>query len=156
MAPSAVRAWRSVLALSEAAWAITSAAAAASACIAAADSPACALASAACAASSVGFCMSTVCPGRLVILDEPTNDVDPLRRRLLWEQVRGLGNLGCMVLLVTHNVLEAEKSVDTLAVMNHGRVVAEGTPEDVAQVRASHTGQFLRRMLGSARARRRA
>jgi ABC-2 type transport system ATP-binding protein len=76
----------------------------------------------------VGFCMATVCPGRVVVLDEPTNDVDPLRRRLLWEQVRELGNQGCMVLLVTHNVLEAEKSVDRLAVMNHGRVVAEGTP----------------------------
>jgi ABC-2 type transport system ATP-binding protein len=76
----------------------------------------------------VGFCMATVCPGRLVVLDEPTNDVDPLRRRLLWEQVRELGHQGCMVLLVTHNVLEAEKSVDRLAVMNHGRMVAEGTP----------------------------
>lgn len=76
----------------------------------------------------VGFCMATVCPGRVVVLDEPTNDVDPLRRRLLWEQVRELGNQGCMVLLVTHNVLEAEKSVDRLAMMNHGRVVAEGTP----------------------------
>lgn len=76
----------------------------------------------------VGFSMATVCPGRLVVLDEPTNDVDPLRRRLLWEQVRELGKQGCMVLLVTHNVLEAEKSVDRLAVMNHGRVVAEGTP----------------------------
>jgi ABC-2 type transport system ATP-binding protein len=76
----------------------------------------------------VGFCMATVCPGRIVVLDEPTNDVDPLRRRLLWEQVRDLGDQGCMVLLVTHNVLEAEKAVDRLAVMNHGRVIAEGTP----------------------------
>jgi ABC-2 type transport system ATP-binding protein len=76
----------------------------------------------------VGYCMATVCPGRVVILDEPTNDVDPLRRRLLWEQVRQLGTHGCTVLLVTHNVLEAEKSVDRLAMMVHGRVVAEGTP----------------------------
>src|SRR5690606_25583121 len=36
----------------------------------------------------VGFVMVTVVPGRLVILDEPTNDVDPLRRRLLWDQIR--------------------------------------------------------------------
>src|SRR5215469_6456832 len=42
----------------------------------------------------VGFAMVTVAPGRLVILDEPTNDVDPLRRRLLWEQVRQLGDRG--------------------------------------------------------------
>lgn len=79
----------------------------------------------------VGFCMATVWPGRLVILDEPTNDVDPLRRRLLWDQVRKLGAEGCSVLLVTHNVLEAEKSVDRLAIMSGGQVVAEGTPSSL-------------------------
>ena len=76
----------------------------------------------------VGFAMVTVCPGRLVILDEPTNDVDPLRRRLLWEQVRQLGDRGAVVLLVTHNVLEAEKAVDRLAIISDGRLIAEGTP----------------------------
>ena len=79
----------------------------------------------------VGFCMAAVCPGRLVILDEPTNDVDPLRRRLLWREIRALGAVGCGVLLVTHNVLEAEKSVDRLAVINGGRLVAEGTPSSL-------------------------
>jgi len=76
----------------------------------------------------VGFAMVAVCPGRVVILDEPTNDVDPLRRRLLWDQVRELGNRGLAVLLVTHNVLEAEKAVDRLAVIDGGRLIAEGTP----------------------------
>jgi ABC-2 type transport system ATP-binding protein len=79
----------------------------------------------------VGFCMAIVRPGRVVILDEPTNDVDPLRRRLLWEEVRALGAHGCAVLLVTHNVLEAEKSVDRLAVIHKGRLVAEGTPSSM-------------------------
>jgi ABC-2 type transport system ATP-binding protein len=79
----------------------------------------------------VGFCMATVCPGRVVILDEPTNDVDPRRRRLMWEQIRALGSHGCAVLLVTHNVLEAEKSVDRLAVIHKGRLVAEGTPSSL-------------------------
>lgn len=78
-----------------------------------------------------GFAMATVWPGRLVILDEPTNDVDPLRRRLLWEQVRRLGTEGAAVMLVTHNVLEAEKSVDRLAVITDGRVVATGTPSSL-------------------------
>jgi ABC-2 type transport system ATP-binding protein len=76
----------------------------------------------------VGFAMVTVAPGRLVILDEPTNDVDPLRRRMLWEQVRALGDRGTAVLLVTHNVLEAEKAVDRVAVIDRGRLLAEGTP----------------------------
>ncbi|MEX2132901.1 MAG: ABC transporter ATP-binding protein, partial [Acidimicrobiia bacterium] len=76
----------------------------------------------------VGFIMVTVVPGQVVILDEPTNDVDPLRRRLLWEQVRLLGEMGAAVFLVTHNVLEAEKSVDRLAVIANGEILAEGTP----------------------------
>ena len=76
----------------------------------------------------VAFCMAAVAPGRIVILDEPTNDVDPLRRKLLWEQVRGLADAGSAVLLVTHNVLEAEKCVDRLAIIDHGRAVGEGTP----------------------------
>lgn len=76
----------------------------------------------------VGFAMVTAWPGRLVILDEPTNDVDPMRRRLLWDEIRRLGQQGSGVLLVTHNVLEAEKSVDRLALVNMGRLIASGTP----------------------------
>lgn len=76
----------------------------------------------------VSFCMAAVTPGRVVILDEPTNDVDPVRRRLLWAAVRAVADDGAAVLLVTHNVVEAERSVDRLAVLDHGRVIAEGTP----------------------------
>lgn len=76
----------------------------------------------------VGFAMVAACPGRVVVLDEPTNDVDPLRRRLLWQEVRRLGDAGVAVLLVTHNVMEAEKAVDRLAVIDRGRLLAEGTP----------------------------
>jgi len=79
----------------------------------------------------VGFAMVSVWPGRIVILDEPTNDVDPLRRRLLWEQVRRLGDEGVAVFLVTHNVLEAGKSVDRLAIIDEGRILAEGTPSSL-------------------------
>ena len=79
----------------------------------------------------VSFCMAAVVPGRLVILDEPTNDVDPVRRRLLWAQVRSLADEGSAVLLVTHNVIEAERSVDRLAILDHGRVLTEGTPADL-------------------------
>jgi ABC-2 type transport system ATP-binding protein len=76
----------------------------------------------------VAFCMAAVVPGRVVILDEPTNDVDPLRRKLLWQEVRALADAGAAVLLVTHNVLEAERCVDRLAIIDHGRVLASGTP----------------------------
>jgi ABC-2 type transport system ATP-binding protein len=79
----------------------------------------------------VAFAMAAVAPGRVVMLDEPTNDVDPVRRRLLWRQVRSLADRGAAVLLVTHNVVEAERSVDRLAILDAGRVIAEGTPAEL-------------------------
>jgi ABC-2 type transport system ATP-binding protein len=79
----------------------------------------------------VSFAMAAVIPGRVVILDEPTNDVDPVRRRLLWEQVRALADEGAAVLLVTHNVVEAERSVDRLAILDRGCVLAQGTPAEL-------------------------
>ena len=86
------------------------------------------------------FAMCAVVPGRLVILDEPTNDVDPVRRRLLWDQIRLLAEAGAAVLLVTHNVREAERAVDRLAVLDHGHVIAEGTP---AALVAGHGSPFV-------------
>jgi len=81
----------------------------------------------------VAFAMAAVAPGRVVMLDEPTNDVDPVRRRLLWRQVRSLADHGAAVLLVTHNVIEAERSVDRLAILDQGRVIAEGTPASLKE-----------------------
>ncbi|WP_315583981.1 ABC transporter ATP-binding protein [Actinomyces viscosus] len=86
------------------------------------------------------FAMCAVVPGRLVILDEPTNDVDPVRRRLLWDQIRLLAETGSAVLLVTHNVREAERAVDRLTVLDHGHVIAEGTP---AALVAGHGSSFV-------------
>lgn len=74
------------------------------------------------------FAMAAVAPTPLVVLDEPTNDVDASRRRLLWRTVRRLGDEGAAVLLVTHNVVESERVVDELAILDRGRVVASGTP----------------------------
>ncbi len=88
----------------------------------------------------VAFCMAAVVPGKLIILDEPTNDVDPLRRRLLWDQVREIADRGAAVLLVTHNVLEAERSVDRLAIIDKGRLVREGTPGSMKE----ETSGYLR------------
>jgi ABC-2 type transport system ATP-binding protein len=77
------------------------------------------------------FCMAAAEPGRVVMFDEPTNDVDPVRRRLLWAQVRRLGEAGCAVVLVTHNVIEAERAVERLVILDQGRVVAHGTPAEL-------------------------
>lgn len=88
----------------------------------------------------VAFCMAAVVPGDIVILDEPTNDVDPLRRRLLWQEVNAIAAAGSAVILVTHNVMEAERAVNRLAVIDKGRVVGQGTP---AELKASE-GDSLR------------
>jgi ABC-2 type transport system ATP-binding protein len=77
------------------------------------------------------FAMAVVAPAPLVVLDEPTNDIDAARRRLLWDAVRRLGDRGAAVLLVTHNVVEAERVVDELVVLDEGRVVAAGSPAEV-------------------------
>jgi len=79
----------------------------------------------------VAYCMAAVVPGRIVILDEPTNDIDPVRRRLLWNSINKLAQEGATVLLVTHNVLEAERAVNQLAIIDRGRVVSTGTPADI-------------------------
>lgn len=81
----------------------------------------------------VAFCMAAVTPGRIVILDEPTNDIDPLRRRILWREVQELARRGSAVLLVTHNVLEAERVVDRLAIIDQGQVKGMGTPASLKE-----------------------
>jgi ABC-2 type transport system ATP-binding protein len=80
------------------------------------------------------FCMAVIAPGKLVVLDEPTNDVDPVRRRYLWEVIRKLTDNGSSVILVTHNVLEAEKAVDRVAIMDKGKILTQGKPSDVKRL----------------------
>lgn len=79
----------------------------------------------------VAFCLATAVPTPVVVLDEPTNDVDPVRRRLLWQEIRREADEGAAVLLVTHNVNEAERAVDRLVIMDSGRVVVQGTPSQL-------------------------
>lgn len=78
--------------------------------------------------------MAIVHPGKLVILDEPANDVDPIRRKLLWNEVRLLAENSVAVLLITHNVLEAEQSVDRLAIMHNGNFIRTGTLMELKQL----------------------
>jgi len=68
---------------------------------------------------------------KLLILDEPSTGLDPGARRDLWQYLRGLREEdGTTVLLTTHLMEEAEHC-DRLAILDHGRVVAEGTPADL-------------------------
>src|SRR5699024_1036084 len=74
-----------------------------------------------------GFAMAVAAPIPLLILDEPTNDIDAPSRRLSYA-VRRRGDVGIGVLLVTHNVAEAERIGDELVILDRGRVIADGSP----------------------------
>jgi ABC-2 type transport system ATP-binding protein len=65
----------------------------------------------------------------LVFLDEPTAGLDPQARHACWDVVTGLRDAGVSVVLTTHHMDEAEKLSDHVVVIDHGRVVAEGSPE---------------------------
>ena len=67
----------------------------------------------------------------LVFLDEPTTGFDPAARRKSWELVQGLCSLGTTVLLTTHYLDEAEQLADRVGVLTNGRLVAEGTPDEL-------------------------
>ena len=66
---------------------------------------------------------------RLLFLDEPTSGLDPQSRARLWEEVRKLRAQGTTVFLTTHYLEEADVLADRLAIIDDGRLVAEGTPD---------------------------
>jgi oleandomycin transport system ATP-binding protein len=68
---------------------------------------------------------------RLLYLDEPTAGLDPRSRLELWDLVRGLVADGVTVLLTTQYLEEADELADEIAVIDHGRVIASGTPEEL-------------------------
>ena len=67
----------------------------------------------------------------VLFLDEPSAGLDPQTRLLLWEIVREYHTRGRTILLTTHNMEEADALCDRLAIVDHGRVIAFGTPEDL-------------------------
>jgi ABC-2 type transport system ATP-binding protein len=66
---------------------------------------------------------------RLLFLDEPTTGLDPQARAHLWDEIRRLRESGTTVFLTTHYLDEADALVDRLAIIDHGQIVAEGSPD---------------------------
>jgi ABC-2 type transport system ATP-binding protein len=67
----------------------------------------------------------------LLFLDEPTTGLDPQARRHLWDLVEGLKRAGRTIILTTHYMDEAERLCDRVAIMDHGKVIALGTPQQL-------------------------
>jgi len=67
----------------------------------------------------------------LIFMDEPTTGLDPQARHMIWERLKSLLNQGKTIFLTTHFMDEAERLCDRLAVIDHGRMIAEGSPRDL-------------------------
>ncbi len=72
-----------------------------------------------------------VCEPELLFLDEPTTGLDPQSRRQLWETISAFGRSGGTVLLTTHYMDEAEQLCDRVAIVDHGRVISMGSPNEL-------------------------
>ena len=79
----------------------------------------------------------------LLFLDEPTTGLDPQSRRQLWELIQSYRASGRTIVLTTHYMDEAERLCDRIAIVDHGRVIAQGTPRSlIASLGAEHVVEF--------------
>ncbi|CAM5485853.1 ABC transporter ATP-binding protein OS=Streptomyces gougerotii OX=53448 GN=GCM10010227_46380 PE=4 SV=1 [Streptomyces diastaticus subsp. diastaticus] len=93
----------------------------------------------------LALAMAVVGRPELVFLDEPTAGLDPQARRSTWELVRELRADGVSVVLTTHAMDEAEQLADDVAIIDAGRVVAQGSPEELCRGGAENTLRFTGR-----------
>jgi lipooligosaccharide transport system ATP-binding protein len=67
----------------------------------------------------------------LLILDEPTTGLDPQARQLIWQRLRELKHAGRTLILTTHYMEEAQRLCDRLAIMDHGKIIVQGSPQEL-------------------------
>jgi ABC-2 type transport system ATP-binding protein len=79
----------------------------------------------------------------LLFLDEPTTGLDPQARRQIWDIIRDFKSRGRTILLTTHYMDEAERLCDRIAIVDHGKVIALGTPRElIARIGGEHLVEF--------------
>mgnify|MGYP003084575137 FL=1 len=77
------------------------------------------------------FAMALIGSPTIILLDEPTNDVDPIRREKQWQLLQKLAHKGHTIIIVTHNLLEVEKYADNYALFNHGKLIKSGPVQQI-------------------------
>ncbi|MFE5212734.1 ABC transporter ATP-binding protein [Streptomyces sp. NPDC056600] len=90
----------------------------------------------------LALAMAVVGRPELVFLDEPTAGLDPQARRATWELVRDLREDGVSVILTTHHMDEAEQLADDVAIVDAGKVIAQGSPDRLCRRGAENTLRF--------------
>ncbi|MBX8634399.1 MAG: ABC transporter ATP-binding protein [Thermoplasmata archaeon] len=90
----------------------------------------------------LGLCLALVNNPEVIFLDEPTTGLDPQARRNMWDVIRKLKSEGRTIMLTTHYLEEAEILADRVGIVNHGRMMIEGTPDDI--IRSSGGARILR------------
>ena len=78
--------------------------------------------------------MTLVGAPRIIFLDEPTTGLDPRSRRTMWRIIRALAADGVTIFLTTHYLEEADRLAERVAVLDRGRIVAEGTPDELKRL----------------------
>ena len=79
----------------------------------------------------LGICLALINDPELIFLDEPTTGLDPKARRKIWDLIRKLKDEGKTVILTTHYLEEAEMLADRVAIMDHGKIIAEGSHAEI-------------------------
>ena len=79
----------------------------------------------------LGLALALVNKPELLFLDEPTTGLDPQARRNMWDVIRGLEREGHTIMLTTHYLEEAEVLSERVAIMNHGKIIVDGSPSEI-------------------------
>ena len=92
----------------------------------------------------VGVALSLVNDPEIVFLDEPTTGLDPKARREVWQVIANLRNKGKTVFLTTHYMEEAEHLADHIAIIHKGKIIAEGSLQELLSRYGEKTTLFIK------------
>ena len=79
----------------------------------------------------VAIVCSLIHKPEVLFMDEPTTGLDTQSRNLLWKTIRSINNVGTTIFLTTHYIFEAESLCDRVGIINKGKLIAEGTPDEL-------------------------